>query len=79
LKGALELRTVYPINSAGVGEEEGFEAYVFTDADLISGTNYDCDDSRDVTLKFTFTYDGAKDEAGAGGDPASVATLKTYV
>lgn len=80
LKGALELRTVYPINNMGVGDEEGFEAYVFTDADLISGTNYDCDDSKEVTVKFTFTYDESRDEAGAGGaSTKSIAGIKAYV
>lgn len=61
LKGALELRTVYPLNEDGVGDEEGFEAYVFTDADLIEGTNYDCDDSATVKAKFTVHYDERKD------------------
>lgn len=61
LKGALELRKVYPINEEGVGEEDGFEAYVFTDADLIEGTNYDCDDSEEVVAKFVAYYDERKD------------------
>lgn len=61
LKGALELRKVYPINEEGVGEEDGFEAYVFTDADLIEGTNYDCDDKEDVVAKFVAYYDERKD------------------
>ena len=61
LKGALELRTVYPINEAGVGEEDGFDAYVFTDAQLITGANYDCDDSETVIAKFVAYYDEKKD------------------
>ena len=61
LKGALELRKVYPINEEGVGEEDGFDAYVFTDADLIEGTNYDCDDSEEVVAKFVAYYDERKD------------------
>ena len=43
LKGALELRTVYPMIN-GVGDEEGFDALVFTEATINKGTNYDCDD-----------------------------------
>lgn len=42
LKGALELRTVYPIDVNGMGEDEGFTAYVFTDADITSGEAYEC-------------------------------------
>lgn len=49
LKGAVELRTVYPMVD-GVGGDEGFEAYVFTDADIITGVNYDCDDSIYATI-----------------------------
>lgn len=49
LKGAVELRTVYPMVD-GVGSDEGFEAYVFVDADVITGTNYDCDDSISATI-----------------------------
>lgn len=49
LKGAVELRTVYPMVD-GVGGEDGFEAYVFTDADVITGVNYDCDDQVTATI-----------------------------
>ena len=49
LKGAVELRTVYPMVD-GVGGDEGFEAYVFTDADIITGVNYDCDDAITATI-----------------------------
>ena len=55
LKGALELHDVYPINN-GVGDEEGFQAYVFTDATLTRGTNYDCDDSQELSVKIRVTY-----------------------
>ena len=50
LKGALELRDVYPVDENGMGDEEGFKAYVFTDAQVITGTNYDCDDVRKITV-----------------------------
>lgn len=36
LKGALELKTVYPLNEKGAGIDEGFEAYVFADALLVT-------------------------------------------
>lgn len=47
LKGALELRDVYPLTEAGIGDTEGFKAYVFTDAMINEGVDYDCDE---VTL-----------------------------
>lgn len=56
LKGALELRTVYPLNNSGVGEEDGFQAYVFVNADLIKGTNYDCDDGDTASELATGIY-----------------------
>lgn len=55
LKGALELKTVYPL-VGGLGDEEGFEAYVFTDAELMRGRNYECDDEITVTETFVFDY-----------------------
>ena len=55
LKGALELRTVYPMEG-GVGAEDGFEAYVFTDADIITGVNYDCDDRIELMQVITGSY-----------------------
>lgn len=36
LKGALKLQMVYPLDTEGVGADEGFEAYVFADAQLVS-------------------------------------------
>jgi hypothetical protein len=36
LKGALELQMVYPMNEDGEGGQDGFEAYVFADAQIIS-------------------------------------------
>lgn len=55
LKGALELKTVYPM-IGGLGDEEGFEAYVFTDAEIMSGKNYECDDEIVVTETYVFDY-----------------------
>lgn len=39
LKGALELQTVYPLDGQGAGVDEGFEAYVFVDAQLVTNAN----------------------------------------
>ena len=77
LKGALELRTVYPVNEEGVGDEDGFEAYVFTDADLIEGTNYDCDDSEVITAKLVAYYNEANDVVSAAhvGERDDVTTI----
>ena len=44
LRGALELRDVYPLTEDGVGDTEGFKAYVFTDAMINEGVDYDCDE-----------------------------------
>ena len=54
LRGAVELRTVYPFDDNGISGDEGFQAYVFTDADIIYGENYDCDDEG-ITVTSTFT------------------------
>lgn len=62
LKGALELKTVYPLVS-GLGDEEGFEAYVFSDAEIMNGTNYECDDK--ITVTETYVFDYASDSAEA--------------
>lgn len=62
LKGSLETQTVYPLVD-GLGDEEGFEAYVFTNASIISGTNYECDDSMTVTETITFDYLGTTSTA----------------
>lgn len=44
LKGALTKELVYPIDEDGKGETDGYEAYVFKDADVLTHFNYDCDD-----------------------------------
>lgn len=43
LKGAITTQMVYPMDN-GKGADTGFEAYVFTDADVLTHANYDCDD-----------------------------------
>ena len=64
LKGAVELRTVYPMVD-GVGGDEGFEAYVFTDASIITGTNYDCDDAIKATIAYHGRYSATTDSTDA--------------
>ena len=50
LKGALELRTVYPINErTGIGADSGFTAYVFTDAELNDNKTYDCSNTHEYS------------------------------
>ena len=55
LKGGIELRTVYPL-VAGLGAEEGFEAYVFTNANILTGINYDCDDTNTIIANLRTEY-----------------------
>lgn len=43
LKGAITTQMVYPMEK-GKGADTGFEAYVFTDADVLTHANYECDD-----------------------------------
>jgi len=49
------LQTVYPIVN-GIGEEDGFEAYVFKDATILTGTNYDCDDTDNIIENLRVVY-----------------------
>lgn len=61
LKGAVEKKTVYPMVD-GVSGEEGFEAYVFTDANILSGVEFDGDDpdtllTEENTHKHEFSYE----------------------
>ena len=63
LKGAVELKTVYPFKD-GKGDEDGFQAYVFTNAEVNTGANYDCDDesvtvTKTVLGSFALTSDTA--------------------
>lgn len=64
LKGAVELRTVYPMID-GVGSDEGFEAYVFTDANIITGANYDCDDNITATITVKGKFDTTSSNSDA--------------
>lgn len=48
LKGALVKDMVYPLDEDGKGVADGYEAYVFKDADVLTHFNYDCDDVIEV-------------------------------
>lgn len=63
LKGAIETKTVYPVDENGLGMDEGFEAYVFTDANVLTGANYACDDANHKTATVTVTL---SDYVGSG-------------
>lgn len=57
LKGALKLQTVYPMDN-GVGEEDGFKAYVFVDADIHEGATYNCANPA-VSHEYTYAQQAA--------------------
>lgn len=48
LKGALTKEVVFPLDEDGKGSADGYEAYVFKDADVLTHFNYDCDDVIEV-------------------------------
>lgn len=79
LKGAVELKTVYPNDGTGVGAEEGFEAYVFTDAELLTHTNYNCDDNVALEYKATVVLTGQTDATMTKKNVFdSLSAVKTY-
>ena len=72
LKGALAKQMVYPLDADGKGEAEGYEAYVFKDADILTHFNYDCDD--EARLRGTALFIDKEGKA----DP-DVAALISYL
>lgn len=74
LKGALTKQMVYPLDEDGKGEAEGYEAYVFKDADILTHFNYDCDDN--ANLKGTAMFVDKDDKAEGG---ASINKLIAYL
>lgn len=74
LKGALTKQMVYPLDEDGKGESEGYEAYVFKDADILTHFNYDCDDK--ANLKGTALFVDKEDKAEGG---SNVAALLSYL
>jgi len=78
LKGAVELRTVYPMQN-GKSTEDGFEAYVFTDAEVITGTNYDCDDVITANAVVTGSFTVTKSITADSEEAARTAALSTTI
>lgn len=58
LKGAIKVQKVYPLVN-GIGSDEGFSAFVFTDADILTRTNYDCDDSNSIVANYRTTFESS--------------------
>ena len=54
LKSIMKTTMVYPIVD-GVGSDEGFQAFVFTKADILRGANYPCDDTKTGSSAFTYS------------------------
>ena len=83
LKGALSREVVYPLDEDGKGYVEGYEAYVFKNADVLTHFNYDCDDVFDVKGSALFIDNNdpttAGDEAIAAGDAVTGATRTAIV
>lgn len=79
LKGALAKEVVYPLDEDGKGVADGYEAYVFKDADVLTHFNYDCDDVIEVkgSALFIDTDAIAGDEPFNNGDPITGETLTT--
>lgn len=89
LKGAIEKEIVYPIDEDGKGENDGYEAYVFKNADVLSHFNYDCDDVIPVKGTAIFVDNGEPpvvsdeelDEPAIGDfiNAAAAQKVKTYL
>lgn len=58
LKGALTKELVFPLDEDGKGSADGYEAYVFKDADVLTHFNYDCDDVIEVKGSSLFIDNG---------------------
>lgn len=67
LKGALAKDMVYPLDEDGKGVAEGYEAYVFKDADVLTHFNYDCDDV--IEVKGSALFIDNENPAIAGTEP----------
>lgn len=71
LQGAVKLHTVYPLNEDGRGAEEGFEAYVFEDARILTHTKYDHKEAETVEIDNT----ALDDESYPVSDDEGIALL----
>ena len=86
LKGALVKDMVYPLDEDGKGIAEGYEAYVFKDADVLTHFNYDCDDV--IEVKGSALFIDNENPAIAGTEPLTdgevitgdtLAAIKNYL
>lgn len=69
LKGALVKDMVYPLDEDGKGVAEGYEAYVFKDADVLTHFNYDCDDV--IEVKGSALFIDNENPPVAGNEPSN--------
>lgn len=77
LKGALEKTTVYPLVD-GKGDTNGFEAYVFKNAEILNHYNYDCDDIIKVRGTMTRVFESEPDKAALIAALSDVTGVKVY-
>lgn len=77
LKGALTKTTVYPLDAEGKGEADGFDAYVFKDADILTHYNYDCDDV--ITVKGSALFIDNENPTIAGDDPIAAGAVSDAI
>lgn len=86
LKGALVKDTVYPLDEDGKGAADGYEAYVFKDADVLTHFNYDCDDV--IEVKGSALFIDSENPPVAGNEPfndgdvitgTSLSNIKDYL
>lgn len=68
LKGALSKEMVYPLDEDGKGVADGYEAYIFKDADILTHFNYDCDD--EIEVKGTALFVDTESLAGTAPIPS---------
>lgn len=69
LKGALVKDMVYPLDEDGKGVADGYEAYVFKDADVLTHFNYDCDDV--IEVKGSALFIDNENPPVAGNEPSN--------
>lgn len=80
LKSAIDIKTVYPMINADNGEtitsEDGFEAYVFEDAEINRGVNYECDDEPfEEEIKLTITSEALASLTADGATQTTIYDL----
>ena len=60
---------VYPLDEDGKGVADGYEAYVFKDADVLTHFNYDCDDV--IEVKGSALFIDNENPPVAGNEPSN--------